>query len=159
MNATITIEVEIEQWYELLVASIRRIKRDDGTIDEQALQDFEDFIVEVENLLLYYDFDLVEDHRSNYSKISRYYYFYPRKKDTNKINEKYLIFFRISDHELITDKDTKAYYNRIAQKYSRQESNKIQRYKIRSIIVNEDRYYNYDDALDAVERIIENLSE
>lgn len=125
-------------------------------LDEQAMSQWNNFIDNVLATLDYYDFDVVDNHKSNYEGSASYYIsFYPTDSK-GQIISKYLINFRISDHFIPNlNKKSTRYYRNFAQKNSRTEGK--QRWKLEALIVNDKTFDSYDDALDYLDTIFSRL--
>lgn len=125
-------------------------------LDEQAMAQWNNFIDNVLATLDYYDFDVVDNHKSNHEGSASYYIsFYPTDSK-GKIISKYLINFRISDHFIPNlNKKSIGYYRKLAQKNSRTEGK--QRWKLESLIVNDRTFESYDDALDYLDSVFSKL--
>lgn len=107
--------------------------------------------------LEFYDFEIVDNHASNRKESASYYVsFYPVKEDGSKLN-KYMINFRISDHDIPNlGQRSRRYYQNLADKHKR-TSGKHQKFRLYSIIVNDQTFKTYEDALDYIEKLCENL--
>ena len=125
-------------------------------LDEQAMAQWNNFIDNVLATLDYYDFDVVDNHKSNHEGSASYYIsFYPIDSKGQTIS-KYLINFRISDHFVPNlNKKSTGYYRKLAQKNSRTEGK--QRWKLESLIVNDRTFESYDDALDYLDSVFSKL--
>lgn len=125
-------------------------------LDEQAMAQWNNFIDNVLATLDYYDFDVVDNHKSNHEGSASYYIsFYPTNSK-GKIISKYLINFRISDHFIPNlNKKSTGYYRKLAQNNSRTEGK--QRWKLEALIVNDRTFESYDDALDYLDTTFSKL--
>lgn len=125
-------------------------------LDEQAMAQWNNFIDNVLATLDYYDFDVVDNHKSNHESSASYYIsFYPTDSKGKTIS-KYLINFRISDHFIPNlNKKSTGYYRKLAQNNSRTEGK--QRWKLEALIVNDRTFESYDDALDYLDTIFSKL--
>lgn len=160
------IDIDIDVIYEVeihdVVASfsnIRPVYNNDEEIDEQALADYDNFIDELLGELDYNDFKLLRASESKSSATSRYY----TLADEHQVDDgniKFIIFLRVSEHHAMLDEDQREWVRKQRQKdldtFKLPKSKKKQRYKLREIIVNNDTYSSYDDAIeDAVKKIQE----
>lgn len=130
-----------------------------GKIDEQALADYDAFIDNLYECLAYY-FDIVELEESPKSKTSWYFYLYA-KNAKGEITTKFIVRLRVSDHvypEYHSTEAEKTFVENRVQEFKRPNNKKYQRWKIYNIIVNGDKYENYDDALDDIEDKMAKLS-
>lgn len=125
-------------------------------LDEQAMAQWNNFIDNVLATLDYYDFDVVDNHKSNHEGSASYYVsFYPTDSKGKTIS-KYLINFRISDHFIPNlNKKSTGYYRKLAQNNSRTEGK--QRWKLEALIVNDRTFDSYDDALDYLDTTFSKL--
>lgn len=132
----------------------------DGTIDEQALADYNDF---VDNLYtcLCSCFDVADIEEGTRSKTSWYFYLYGKNKE-GKVATKFLVRLRVSDHEY-SERHVKHsenhYVDYQAQDLKRPQTKKVQKRKLYSVIVNHETYGSYDDALDDMYDKMELLSD
>lgn len=127
-------------------------------LTDQEQADFEDFIYNIGGLINTFQFDIVEEHTSPYSKASQYYAFYPSDSDDELCYDK-LYFVRISTHKRKSEKDIPfpKYYEKTAQQYKFPKSKKHQGYHVKQILVNNDYYESYEEAYDAIEKKFLNL--
>lgn len=142
-----------------IVGGITPVMWDNKKIDEQALADYDAFVSNVYEIL-YTFFDIVNIEKSNRSETSWYFWLYAKNKD-DKVATKVLIRLRLSDHELPDTHDEQAeneYIGREAEKYKRPKDKLRQRWKLKNIVVNNDTYSSYDDAEDAIDEYLEELS-
>lgn len=158
----IIIEVNIGYWELMLTASISKIKNRNGLVNPQAYAEFEAFVDTIEGLMVTYDFEIMEDSISDVSKISRYYYFYPRDKKTGELKNKFLIIFRLSDHatpELSKDMKIRRnkYFQTKSKEYSKRTDDYPQAYKVLNVVVNNKTFADYDEAIDAIDELFNKL--
>ena len=162
LRPEITVEVNME-CYQVPVAaasSIRKVRPgfpEDRSIDEQALADYmcfiQDSVEELEDLGL----EIIESNTSEVSKTSRYFTLVDIEQDIEH-TMKYMIFLRLSDHLLELDDEENADRVQKAVRYHRDQTKLAQEkvqghrviWKVREIIVNGERFDNYDDAIQFV---------
>ena len=127
---------------------IRPIITDEGKVNDQALADYYCFILE---LLLELDdagLVVIDEHNSNISETSKYYTLADEEQFKND-DMKYIIYLRVSDHVLkLTEKQKKL----INQK-RKEESSKLKvKWKVRNIVVNNNEFATYDEAIEYVRK-------
>lgn len=149
---TITVE-----FYNQIAASIRPLVNEDGTPDEGAIAEYEEFIVNALEIFDRYDFEVLEEAESDRSH-SMYYSFVKHDDIENK-NYKYILFIRISDHSIDEHSmnGRRKYYSSEASKLKQPETKRKQTWKFKDIIVNDKLFSSYDDALFEIEKRISNL--
>lgn len=151
-------ELKIEIEFEPIVirtSTIRPIGGHDGVpLDEKALAEYNDFILDVMMIFEDRGYETIEDSPSPMSE-SRYFTLY-NKIDSTADNIKCLIFWRISDHKLPKDREVRQrrYYANKAEELKRPKSKSRQNYRLKEIIVNSDTFESYDAALDAIRRMM-----
>lgn len=157
--------VNLEPITDIAASSIHRVYNKDGSIDQWALIEYEDFVINVLALFDYYEFEVLDEKYSNKSKTSMYFTIY-RKSESNEADIKCLFFVRISDHDYKekskedrkkTEKHRKEYHEREAERLKQPKTKKRQKWKARNIIVNDETCDSYNEALDKVEKILETL--
>lgn len=125
------------------------------TIDEQALADYNDFIVEAVKSIENHGFTVLDVSSSNSSETSRYY----TLADTRQVNENdidLIIFLRISNHMQRITKTQKEWIedtrNATAEKYKQPKTKQRQLWAPRTILVNNNQFDTYDEAIIFVEQ-------
>lgn len=140
-------------------SSIKPVKLANGDIDQQALADYDCFADNVYSILCDY-FEVVDVDFSDKSDTSRYFYMYA-KNENGDIATKFIIRLRLSDHEY-SDRHNpnleKQYVDKKVQEYKRPQDKRIQKWKLRNIIVNGATFSSYLDAEDAIETEMEEYS-
>lgn len=134
-------------------AAINPIVRDDGSIDESALSEYQEFLINVFSILDENEFEVIEDHESDRSSTSHYMSAY--KKDAlSGESIKCIIFIRISDHDLArrSEDSRKSYYKSEAERLKQPKSKKKQTWRFYNIVVNGQKFNSYDEALEAINR-------
>ena len=160
------ITVDIDVIYEAVSSSvaaafsnIRPVYDENDEIDEQALADYDNFVEEVIGEMEYHDFKLLRASESKSSATSRYYTF-ANEHQVEAKDIKYIVFLRISEHHEMLDEDQKAWVReqrkKDLEKFKQPKSKKKQKFKLKEILVNNETYTSYDEALEeAVRRIVE----
>lgn len=141
-------------------SDIKPVQLPDGTIDEQALADYNCFIDNIYSCLSYY-FDIAEIEESPKSQTSWYFWLYGKNKDGD-IATKFLVRLRVSDHEYSEHHikhSENQYVDYKAQELKRPQNKKVQKWKLREIIINGEHYSSYFEAEDEVEAEMEKLSD
>ena len=147
LNFDILVTFEVDN--QLLESTpIRPIITDEGKVNDQALSDYYCFILE-----LLFELDdaglvVIDEHESNYSETSKYYTLADEEQFKND-DMKYIIYLRVSDHVLkLTEKQKKL----INQK-RKEESSKLKvKWKVRNIVVNNNEFATYDEAIEYVRK-------
>ena len=147
LNFDILVNFEVDN--QLLESTpIRPIITDEGKVNDQALSDYYCFILE-----LLFELDdaglvVVDEHESNFSETSKYYTLADEEQFKND-DMKYIIYLRVSDHVLkLTEKQKKL----INQK-RKEESSKLKvKWKVRNIVVNNNEFATYDEAIEYVSK-------
>lgn len=112
-----------------------------STVDLNLWDDFVDTIL---NTIHYYDFDITDEHQSGKS-YSYYISFYPISEDGVRFEEEVKVIFRLSDHRLKREMNTK--YNRIKKAV------------FKSFEVNSESYETPYDVMEAVVKICDGLQQ
>ena len=138
-----------------VAASIPLLKTGD-VYDPLALDLYEEFIINVLAIFDAHDFEILEEHESPYSKSN--YFSLVKKSDKLSNDYKYILFVRISDHNNReeTKKSKKNYYANLADKLKQPTTKSKQRWKLKEIVVNNSRYFSYEDALTDIESRLSN---
>ena len=152
---------------------VKPIKLENGSIDTLELAKYEDFVANIFGYVGSHNFKNVDYEYSPHSDTSHYIWFYPTNKD-GSIADRYLIKFRISDHEIqprrfpngTVDKKRTAERDKAAREYNQQNANESkypnskrgnQKYKMYQIIVNNETFDDYDDAEAYVDQILNKI--
>ena len=158
---TVTCEFEyIGSDYPVAASSDSEIKpllKVDGTVDQLALSEYEDFVINLLGVFDRADFEVIDERHSPYS--CSYYFDLVKKDQENKKDYKYILFIRISDHLLSKDREKyrNDWFNSRAQQLKEPKSKSKQVWKLKQIVVNKDTYYSYDEALDELEKRFESM--
>lgn len=117
-------------------------------LDGRAREEFQTFVENVLSILDQYDFIIEEHHESNRNNsLSHYITFYPTDEDGN-ILDKYIIFMRLSDHNIAGLRDkSKGYHKNMAKKHRRSDR-KRQKYTFEKIIIRNRGFPSYFAAID-----------
>lgn len=120
----------------------------DGQLNDQALADYQDFIVEMLLELDEAGLVIIDSNESKKSKTSRYYTLADEVQYANR-NAKFIIFLRVSDHvaELTTEQQ-----KLIKQRRDNLSNRLHAKYKVRNILVNNMEYKTYDEAIEYVRK-------
>lgn len=125
---------------------IRPILTKEGEVDEQALAEYQDFILE---LLLELDsvgLTVINRYDSKSSETSKYFTL-AEETQYMKNNMKYIIYLRVSDHvPNLTEREKKM----IKQKRIGETEKLKVKWKVRSIIVNNTTFSTYEEAVEYV---------
>ena len=116
-------------------------------------EEFDEFVENVMGYIFQRDFIIEDEHGSNRDgSVSYYATFYPTDEDGN-LRDKYLVFFRLSDHKSRSDKDSnlrrRNYHKAIAKKFKRSDD-EFQEWRFRDIVIGSKAYPSYNKALDAI---------
>ena len=152
-------DVPDESVWSVISAGITPIAWEDDRVDEQALADYNDFVDNIYAALCAF-FDVVDIEESNKSDTSWYFWLYAKNKDGD-VATKFIIRLRLSDHDYLVrhrERDEKTYVEKKAQTYKRPAEKKFQQWQIKSIVVNNEKYQDYDDAVDAIYNELESYS-
>lgn len=130
---------------------------DGNKLTGQAFNDWESFILNIEGLFEYYDYEIVKESFSKVSKTSHYFYFYAKDKD-GMIKVKFMYSLRVSEHDneyanAVLKADTEI----VAQLNKKSKASK-QKWKIKDIVVNDSKFSDYDEAYDYIDEYLERCS-
>lgn len=156
--ARLSIVVEFEHENPIIsVSEIKPLTREDGSIDELAVAEFDDFVTEVYAVLDCNGFEEAEPYaESNVEgSESRYFTMY-KPRDAHGDYIKCVVYVRVSDH--YTDKSRQKYTNRYhaehVKELSQQLGKKISHWKAKNIVVNKQNFNSYDEAIEYLEKIV-----
>ena len=156
-----TVTVELTYVDDRIAAATQRSKikplmLPNGKCDQLALDEYTDFVVNLLNVFDEAGFEVIEERQS--PKSFSYYFDLVKKDQANKKDYKYILFVRISDHELSPDQQhvQRNWFNDYAQKLKQPESKSYQRWQLKKITVNKDTYFSYDEALADIENKLVN---
>ena len=152
----ITVDVVLECDASIQGSSILPLNRSDGSVDELALSEYEEFIINALEVFDEHDFELIEEAESNRSKSM--YFSFVKKDDYTNQSYKYILFVRISDHAINSGHKgmRKDYYKNKAEEMKRPQTKGKQTWRFKEIIVNKSTFGSYDDALDAIDQRLQN---
>lgn len=152
---TVTVELEyVGNEYPVVSSSsslIKPLTLPDGSEDILAIDEYEDFIVNLLGVFDRCDFEIIEEHESPSSH--SYYCDLVKKDQVKNKNYKYILYVRISDHALNPEQEhnQKKWFSDHAEIQKTPKSKSKQRWKLKRITVNKDTYFSYDEALDDIE--------
>lgn len=140
-----------------VTASISPLLNADGSIDQGAVSEYEEFIVNVLEIFDRHDFEVIEEAESNYSH--SIYYSFVKHDDYDNKDYKYILFVRISDHSVRESSKVgrQKYYANHANQLKEPKSKRKQTWKFKEIIVNNQLFDSYEDALALVEHRLDSL--
>lgn len=150
------IKIEFEPYqssnpYKVAASSILPVTDELGNIlDDQAYEDWIDFILNLEGAIINLDFEIYKDGKGD-NDVSHYYYLRYKRPD-GSIIEKTMYKVRVSNHKrskarIKKDKEERNYFK---------ESKNI-KLKFKSIIVNGERYNSYNEAYNKSEEILKEV--
>lgn len=131
------------------------ISSDPEEVDDQALADYHAFILESELILEDNELMLLEKSSSKSSPTSKYYTICDLEQNIVG-SMKSVIFLRISNHGATDDADIKKW---IRQQREKTAANYNVKWKVREVIVNNQTFKDYDDALDYMRECAKNYSQ
>lgn len=94
----VTIDVIYEEADMISASSIEPLTDRNGVYSEVALIEYNTFLINALSIFDYHDFDVIEEHDSSYSQ--SYYAAFVKKDQVEKANYKYILFVRLSDHDI-----------------------------------------------------------
>ena len=153
----IRFNIDVEFSTSIYSSKIPPIYKDDGSIDQAAFAEYEEFIINVFSILDEVGYDVIEEHESSKSKISYYLSSY-KKSESNKSDIKCIIFIRISDHQLreASKKSRTNYYKQLADDMKQPKYKSKQVWRFKNIVVNGDTFESYEDALEFLKQKLSN---
>ena len=139
-------------------AAIKPIRREDGSTDSTALAEYQEFLINVLSVIDENDFEVIEDTESPFSATSYYITTY-KKSESTMDSIKCIIFIRISDHNLSeeTHKQRVNYYKSKADILKQPKSKKKQTWRFKNIVVNNETFDSYEDALDEIDNKLKSM--
>ena len=156
----------------LAASSIKTVRLADTQIDPVAFQEYEDFVENVLNLLVTYNMNVMELKPSPKSETSWYTWFYPTDAD-GSVKSKVIFKLRISDHfnhwipkQGKSQKDADRLMKQSEARYNQETANRYklpetksgnQRFKVMNVVVNNETFESYDEALDYVDKLLSRL--
>lgn len=117
---------------------------------------WESFIINVEEAIFAQDYKIMDHKTSSVSKISEYYDLYAKDEDGNLITS-CILLLRVSNHKLSKDhpNESRQKLQERANRHKIPSTKTRQRYHYNRIIVNSQTFENYFEALDEVDRLLE----
>lgn len=155
----ITIDVNYERVYDEN-ESLTAVSSDIS--DSIPKEEFDEFVENVMGYIFQRDFIIEDEHERNRDgSVSYYATFYPTDEDGN-VRDKYLAFFRLSDHKSRSDKDGKLrrrnYHRAVARELKRSDD-KHQEWIFRDIVIGTKAYPSYIKALDAIADMLDDMQD
>lgn len=132
-------------------SKIKPLRLPDGSFDILAVNEYEDFVINLLEVFDQCDFEVVNEQKS--PEFYSYYFDLVKKDQFNRKDYKYILFIRISDHELSEERVSKQreWYSNRAEQIKQPKSKSKQQWKLKRLTINKDTYYSYDDALEDIE--------
>lgn len=155
--------VPITEDEELQIAADTKIPSYKQPATHGAIQEeFEEFVENVMGYIFQRDFIIEDEHESNRKgSLSYYAAFYPTDSDGN-VMDKYLVFFRLSDHKSCSDKKGKIrrrnYHRAVANDFKRSDD-KNQKWRFRDIVIGSGKYPSYNKALDVIADMLDDMQD
>ena len=152
-------KLDIEVYFERDDGVTIAASTDPNKLSGLASSEFDEFTTNVYATLDYCGFEVTDVEYSNVvNSNSTYFTAYKRSESTAK-DIKCIIFIRLSDHAM-DDRKKKwqdTYWKNKAQELKQPKTKVRQKWKFRSIVVNNEVYASYDEALEAIEQMLEKL--
>ncbi len=128
-----------------------------GEVDLLALEEYEDFVINLIGVFDRQNFEVIEERESPYSH--SYYFDLVKKDQLDKKQYKYILYIRVSDHELSKERIDiqRKWFADHAESQKIPKSKSKQKWKLKRLTVNKDTYYSYDEALDDIEAKLEKM--
>lgn len=156
---TININISIV-FYGSIIEGAKTVPAGKLNLTPQEIMDFRDFIMDVGGLIDTFNFEIMDEHPSRYERSASYYYaFYPTNSDFIVCYNN-LYFLRISTHERPSKKRNPfpKYYQDTAQELKMPKSKPgVQYHRCIEVIINNERYDDYDDAFEAMKKKFLNI--
>ena len=137
---------------EVAATKILPLQPDGEKYDKHAVDLYDEFIMDALAIFDYYDFVILDEHQSPYTKSE--YYTLVKKSQYDKQEYRYVLFIRLSDHD--TDVETKKskmrYYSAKADGIKQPTNKNKQVWRLKEITVNNQHYTSYEDALDDIDK-------
>lgn len=137
---------------EIAATKILPLKPDGEKYDKHAVDLYDEFIMDALAIFDYYDFIILNEHQSPYTKSE--YYTLVKQSQYEKQDYRYVLFIRLSDHEteIETKKSKMRYYSAIADEIKQPATKRKQVWRLKEIIVNNQHYSSYEDALADIDK-------
>lgn len=147
---TVTAVFELNS--DVAASSILPLQKPDGSYDEIALSEYDDFIIEALEIFSHHGLEVVEERESPRSK--SVYYSFVNADDFVADNYKYILFVRISDHanRQKTRAQKMKFYDAHAQELKKPATKSKQVWRLKEITVNGQIFSSYDEALDELDK-------
>lgn len=128
------------------------------SISQDTEQEFLQFVQNVIGILDYYQFDVLENHRSDKGSLSYYISFYATDEN-NVVIPDYIVHFRLSTHGVKNIyKKSRNYYHDLANKHDLSGKGR-QRYRFYNVVIDGKMYPTYEAALTYLEGICEKMEQ
>ena len=138
-------------------SSIKPMQLPDGSYDIVALEEYEDFVINLLGIFDRANFEVIEERKSPYSQ--SYYFDLVKKDQVDNKSYNYILYVRVSDHSLSPQKvsEQNNWYSLHAESQKQSTTKSKQKWKLKRVTVNKDTYLSYDDALDDLEKRFESM--
>lgn len=137
---------------EIAATKILPLQPDGEKYDKHAVDLYDEFIMDALAIFDYYDFVILDEHQSPYTKSE--YYTLVKKSQYEQQDYRYVLFIRLSDHETESEtrKSKMRYYSAIADEIKQPITKHKQVWRLKEIIVNNQHYLSYEDALADIDK-------
>ena len=137
---------------EIAATKILPLHPDGEKYDKHALDLYDEFIMDALAIFDYYDFIILDEHQSPYTKSE--YYTLVKKSQYEQQDCRYVLFIRLSDHETESEirKSKMRYYSAVADEIKKPTTKHKQVWRLKEIIVNNQHYSSYEDALADIDK-------
>lgn len=137
---------------EVAATKILPLQPDGEKYDKHAVDLYDEFIMDALAIFDYYDFVILNEHQSPYTKSE--YYTLVKKSQYEAQDYRYVLFIRLSDHEteVETKKSKMRYYSAIADEIKQPTTKRKQVWRLKEIIVNNQHYNSYEAALEDIDK-------
>ena len=148
----INVDVIFEPEVAVESGEILPIGGEGNKLDPEALTRYDEFVLNALAVFDAHDFEIIENHGSPYTHSE--YFSLVKKSDLENYNYKYILFIRISDHDIWDrSKDLqKKYYSNLAETLKQPPTKASQVWKFKNIVVNKEHFDTYEEALDAIDQ-------
>ena len=137
---------------EVAATKILPLQKEREKYDKHAVDLYDEFIMDALAIFDYYDFVILNEHQSPYTKSE--YYTLVKKSQYEAQDYRYVLFIRLSDHEteVETKKSKMRYYSAIADEIKQPTTKRKQVWRLKEIIVNNQHYNSYEAALEDIDK-------
>ena len=149
----LNIEINMDR-DDFAVAASRIVGSEYGRLQGIAKAEYDEFLINIMEVMDACGFEILDEHQSDRVGSDSAYFTIYKKSESSETDIKCLVFIRISDHDMNeeTNRQRKQYHEMLAEKYKQPRTKVKQRWKFRNIIVNNETFSSYDEALDDIER-------